>query len=685
MKRFLFFLSCILCLCGYAQDSRGFVSCTVETGDSLVQGTVFMVKYVLTATNWQDVNVETNYPFIKKSIEYNTQKSKKSSLNRLIVYANIACPKTGEVVLPRLSANIGGKTYYSKAKTVYLHPHPRWAEDYEMGNQWLKEYGIDSVLLEPTLRWDELTIFNDKKHKAFVTIVAKKYRRYVDNPILAYSTESCFEINDATRTLMSNLANQVDKIYEKHGYYRPLPVAAIKVQPLLGEMAWGQNEPYNTYTPLSDTSHCPTGCVATALAQVLRYQVPTFNDGNWQPNWSDMHNSYSKEEGNEAKEVAKLMSKIGIGLGTYYGQEGSIATLQNVKGLLLFQMGCSGKMQYIQNMDDSLKVALIHTELSKQRPILANNKSHCYVIDGCDGEYLHYNLGWNGLCNGYYHTPFCATDDHTRMWDVREIVTGIQAAEEEREKSIVLKTPGELGTLLPDEEKASITKLHIAGKLNSEDVRVLRHMAGAVSSDTTWTWEGGALTYLDLQNASFVTDKTNSYEKIRLLCSASFTQFVRDDFGSTRAFQKHFDLNKPLSDKMWKDFERFIGTKESGYTITRDEAHFCYLNGNTQKGIISPYMFFLCTSLRHIELPNNVTSIEFGAFAGCSTLQTVVIGKKVSYVDSHAFSHCPFLTDISYSSKTVWCEPNFEGCPLLTDKPAITSGRRTSFRQLTWD
>lgn len=686
MRRSIFFLSCIfLCLYSYAQDSRGFVSCTVETKDSLMQGKQFTVKYVLTATNWKDVTVETTYPFIQKNIESNTQKSKKGTLSRLIVYAYLVCPKSGEVVLPRLSANIGGKQYYSEAKNVYLHPHPKWDKDYEMGAQWLQEHGSDSVLLEPGLRWDELTVFNDKERHAFVAIVAKNYRRYVDNPILAYSTESYFEINDATNALMNNLAHQVSRIKEKHGYYRPLPAASTNVLPLLGKMAWGQDAPYNTYTPLADTIHCMTGCVPTALAQVLRYQSPTFNNKDWQPNWADMRDSYSKEEKEEAKEVAKLMSKLGEGLGTDYGAEFSITTLQNVKGLLLFQMGCSGKMRHIQGMEDSLKVALIHAELSKQRPILANNKNHCYVIDGCEGEYLHYNLGWKGLCNGYYHIPFCATSDHAVVWDVREIMAGIQAASEEKEKTIVLKTPGELGTLLSDEEKASITRLHIAGKLNSADVRVLRRMAGANNGDTTWTWEGGTLCYLDLQNASFVTDKTSFYGKTRLIGSTSYTQFMTDEFGTTQAFQNHFDLRKPLSDNMWKDFEKFIGTKGDGYIITRDEEHFCWLNSHTQKSMISPYMFFQCTSLRQIELPNDVTTIEYGAFAGCSALQTVVMGKKVSNVDAQAFSYCPFLTTLTYTSKITWCGPDFEECPQLKNKPAITSGRRTKFTTLTWD
>lgn len=685
MKKIVLLLFCMLGLYAYAQDSRGFVSCNVQTDDSLTQGRQFYVKYVLTATNWKDVHVETTYPFICKRTEHDIQKSKKGTVNRLIVYAYFVCPKIGVVELPRLSAIVGGKTYYSQARTVYLRPHSQWEEEYEIGANWLQKHGIDSVLLEPGTRWNELTVFNDKQRGAFVVITSKDYRQYLTNPILAYSTESHFEINDGTRVLLSNLANQLARMKERKGYHRPLPGAPISVQPLLGKTAWGQDEPYNTYTPLVDTIHCLAGCVPTAVAQLLRYHAPTFNEKKQQPDWTKMRDAYTKEEGAEAKEVAKLVSQIGRGVCTNYGMEESSSSLLNVKGLLLFQMGCSGKMQYIRLMSDSLKVNLIQSELGKQRPVLASNKQHCYVIDGCDGEYLHYNLGWRGQCNGYYRIPFCTTTDHTNVWDLREMVIGIQKAGEDREKTVVLKKPGELANLLTDEEKASITNLHVEGKLNSQDVRLLRRMAGAVDDTQDWTWEGGSLSYLDLQNASFVTDKANFYGKVRMSGTATYTQLINDEFGSSEAFQNYFDLNKPMSDKMWKDFDKFLGTEGNGYVVSRDDAHLCWMNQHTQKGLISPYMFFLCTSLRHIELPNDVTMIEFGAFAGCSSLQSVVIGKKVSNVDSQAFAYCPYLRTLTYTSKIVWCGPNFEECPLLINKPNITSGRRAKFTKITWD
>ena len=43
------------------------------------------------------------------------------------------------------------------------------------------------------------------------------------------------------------------------------------IPPLLGDIAWNQGTPYNNYCPdFSDGEKCVTGCVATALARVMR-------------------------------------------------------------------------------------------------------------------------------------------------------------------------------------------------------------------------------------------------------------------------------------------------------------------------------------------------------------------------------------------------------------------------------
>lgn len=43
------------------------------------------------------------------------------------------------------------------------------------------------------------------------------------------------------------------------------------VGPLMQNILWGQDDPYNSECPIINGDHCPTGCVATALAQIMNY------------------------------------------------------------------------------------------------------------------------------------------------------------------------------------------------------------------------------------------------------------------------------------------------------------------------------------------------------------------------------------------------------------------------------
>ncbi|WP_284446467.1 C10 family peptidase [Flavobacterium anhuiense] len=86
------------------------------------------------------------------------------------------------------------------------------------------------------------------------------------------------------------------------------------VGPLLST-TWGQNYGYNTLVPLiCGSSPAPTGCVATAMAQVMKYyQKPASY------NWANMPATYGTIT------TAGLMVDIGAAVSMSYGCEGSAA------------------------------------------------------------------------------------------------------------------------------------------------------------------------------------------------------------------------------------------------------------------------------------------------------------------------------------------------------------------------
>ena len=74
-----------------------------------------------------------------------------------------------------------------------------------------------------------------------------------------------------------------------------------------------------------------------------------------------------------------------------------------------------------------------------------------------------------------------------------------------------------------------------------------------------------------------------------------------------------------------------------------------------------------CSSLTSITIPNSVTRIGEGFFMGCSSLTSITIPNSVTYIDINAFSNCSSLTliVIPYGVTSI-TENLFYNCSALT-------------------
>ncbi len=203
-------------------------------------------------------------------------------------------------------------------------------------------------------------------------------------------------------------------------------------EPLLGKIKWNQDYPYNHSTPTDKGVNMPTGCVATAAAQIMRYhkwpdqsvgssfsyydnfsrssRTATFG-GKY--NWDKMPEAYTQGSltytKENAKEVGDFMRDLGLGAQMSYSASASGAWEHNLATTLRnnfkYRKDLSLKIRY--NHTQKEWEDLIQEELKAKRPVFytgyGNVGGHAFVCDGYnkDGLY-HFNWGWGGMANGYF-------------------------------------------------------------------------------------------------------------------------------------------------------------------------------------------------------------------------------------------------------------------------------------------
>ena len=212
--------------------------------------------------------------------------------------------------------------------------------------------------------------------------------------------------------------------------WRAERAGSAAVAPLLDGIKWDQREPYNNMCPLYEgTNRSVTGCVATAMAQVMMYyqypkelkttikayntqtygiQIPEISSGATY-DWDNMLPDYSKSDYSSAQAdaVAKLMYHCGAAVKMNYGpSSGANVT----PAILATYFGYDADlMQDLTRTVFTLQqwMTLIDNELKAKRPILYSGQSsdggHEFVCDGSDGKGLyHINWGWGGYQDGYF-------------------------------------------------------------------------------------------------------------------------------------------------------------------------------------------------------------------------------------------------------------------------------------------
>jgi hypothetical protein len=225
------------------------------------------------------------------------------------------------------------------------------------------------------------------------------------------------------------------------------------VTPLLTGLQWDQQPYYNSMCPDGSV----TGCVATAMTQIMRYwKYPSVGAGSncyddetsqgfqenygqlcaefdtTHYNWAAMPNSVNSTN----NEVAKLMYDCGISINTDYSPSGSGAYLFAGSGpcaqtayVQYFKYN-SATIQgvYQSSYSSSAWIALIANEQASGRPVQfqgidSNHGGHSWVCDGYNtNNEFHMNWGWGGNDNGYFMLDSLAVNAFDFSEDVGAII-----------------------------------------------------------------------------------------------------------------------------------------------------------------------------------------------------------------------------------------------------------------------
>lgn len=201
------------------------------------------------------------------------------------------------------------------------------------------------------------------------------------------------------------------------------------IEPLM-TTTWDQHYPYNIYCPVVGSSTCVTGCVATAMAQMVRcigYYAGSgyrsysgvnsdgnnveFDYGAYSFDFDNMFDSYPATVTSEQiDQVGSLMLACGLSVSMGYGVSGSGAQSSNVPEALVRNFGYDKQYTRIYARNDFSQAQwenMLYTQLRLRRPVYYSGSNggsgHAFVIDGYRpmGMY-HVNWGWSGLSDGYY-------------------------------------------------------------------------------------------------------------------------------------------------------------------------------------------------------------------------------------------------------------------------------------------
>lgn len=496
----------------------------------------------------------------------------------------------------------------------------------------------------------------------------------------------------------------------RHRSTRSPLAAKPEIQPLI-QTHWGQSWPYNKFCPLYNEERCVTGCVATAMAQIMYYhQWPAGETATIPPyeltdssdpdnkltleqlpstsfDWDNMLLKYEwdAEDDEHADAVAKLMQYCGQSVHMAYGTTASSAMGIDAANALKEYFDYHKGLREIARNDytDSDWETIIYDELASGRPVYYDGYSmreggHAWVCDGYQNGYFHMNWGWNGDDNGFFLLSildsYGSESKYDGFWMGQGAVVGIKPAD--GSNIGVSFDDGDYHYTIIGEQEVSLQNLE-GHEYHGVD-GVLTLPTQVIHDGKTYT-----ITQLGTLNRSYDLDYTNVVlpptlkeidryasflEGSAIIIPASVTQISRVAFYFCNSLSS---IQVESGNTKYKDVEGVLFTADGEellhYPKSKVGATYNVPDGVKRIGgeafarqseiesitlpesmeYIGDYAFHACPKLKSINLPNSITEIGGAAFQNCESLENITLPEQLRYIQSSAFEGCTLLTEIN--------------------------------------
>ena len=486
------------------------------------------------------------------------------------------------------------------------------------------------------------------------------------------------------------------------------------ISPLL-TTTWGQDDPYNQNCPdFFGYGKCLSGCVATAMAQVMYYHrsnsvnqttatIPAYTcsrtwDFGYGPqrisvdsipagsaiNWNAMKDSYQGlATPVQKRAVANLMKYCGASVQMDYADRnngGSGAYSSKVpialKTFFNYNNATSLESRAYFSSDNEWN-NLIYSELRHSRPVYYSGKSdsggHAFVCDGFDGAgYFHINWGWNGYYDGYFLLSALDPQRGSSGYNQRQeaLINAFPKPSKPIDSPIISFADDNVKALcvqnwdfdgddeVSEAEAALVTTLNnvFSGNRDITSFNELKFFTGLSGIGTNAFAGCTGLTSVIIPNSV-----TSIGERAFNFCSvlnsieipSSVTEFGRDAFKGTAWYDNQPDGLVYIGQIVYK----CKGTMPDGTSIV-------IKNGTLG---IAGFAFEGCYGMTSVTIPSSVTSIGQYAFWNCRSLTSVTIPNSVASIGMGVFRGCSSLTSVTIPNSVTSISRNaFENCISLT-------------------